>query len=159
MPCASKLPPHSPASDSFKLMWTQAAAAGDDSLIPGVRPLCWGPRLCEQTDRYQTGEKRVGTLWVRSGFWALWKDLSNPFRPEGVSHVLHRSWVFCQPVWIMSSSISPIGVHTQDIRLMFWFIAALNSTKNYPPKCWIFHSLQTRGTGSQPITLEKPGNR
>lgn len=49
------------------------------------------PRLCTLTDGDQAGESRVGTLWARSGFQALWKDLSAPFRSDGVSHVLHCS--------------------------------------------------------------------
>lgn len=67
--------------------------------------------LCELTDRDQTAERRVGTLRTRSGFWALWKDLSRPFRSDGVSHVLCCSGFF---VWIMTSSIFLIYAHTTD---------------------------------------------
>lgn len=91
MPCASELPTHSPASDPFISMWMRAAATADDSLIPGARPLSRGPRLCVLTDGDQAGESRVGTLRACSGFRALWKDLSAPFRSDRVSHVLHCS--------------------------------------------------------------------
>lgn len=103
-----------PASDSFMFMWMWATAAADDSLFPGCAPLCWGPHLCELTHRDQTGERRMGTLWVCSGFWALWKDLSSAFRPVGVSHVLQCSWVFVDGFWIISPSIFLICAHTAD---------------------------------------------
>lgn len=69
----------------------QAVETADDSLIPGARPLSPGLRLCVLTDGDQAGESRVGTLQARSGFRALWKDLSAPFRSDRVSHVLHCS--------------------------------------------------------------------
>lgn len=113
MPCASELPTHSPASDPFMSMWMQAAATADDSLIPGARPLSRGPRLCVLTDGDQAGESRVGTLRTCSGFWALWKDLSAPFRSDRVSHVLHCSQCSDKdPLYL-----SHLRTHGGDIRL------------------------------------------
>lgn len=122
MPSASQLSTHSPASDrelTFMFMWMWATAAADDSLIPGMPPPpAESFYLCELTDRDQTEERWVRTLWVRSGFWALSKDLSRPFRSHGVSHVLHCCW----SVWIMNPSIFHICVHTTGTRLTFCLV-------------------------------------
>lgn len=144
MPCASKLPTHSPAS--FHLLCScecRTLAAVDDSLIPGKRPLCWGPRLAGLTDGDQTGESGVGTLGARSGFWVLWKDLSSPFRADQVSHVLHYS---CFLVWMCSDNETLYLFHLKSFsRLTLCFIWALDSIVSYTREWWACFSLQTGG--------------
>lgn len=159
MPCASKLPTHSPAS--FHLLCScecRTLAAVDDSLIPEERPLCWGPRLAGLKDGDQTRESGVGTLGARSGFWVLWKDLSSPFRADRVSHVLHYS---CFLVRMCSDNETLYLFHlTSFSRLTLCFIWALDSIIRYTREWWACFSLQTGGVReSQAITGEKAGNR
>lgn len=81
-------------------------------------PSCWGPPFV-WADRRRSEERRMGTLQVCSGFWALWKDLSRPFRSDGSFPCF---FFFCISVWIISPSIFLICAHTTDTFKMLYLV-------------------------------------
>lgn len=136
-------------------MWMWAAAAADDSLIPGERPpppllrptFVWADR--QGSDRGETSGNPLNALrflgavkrfvqsiqiWqsfpcstLQLGF--LWTCLDN--EPLYLSHLVSFSRLTLCLVWV------------------------LDSTKSYAPQCCTFLSLQIRGTGGHKQLLWK----
>lgn len=119
MPCASQLPTHSPASDrelTFMFMRMWAAAAADDSLIPGLGPPCWGPPFVWADRRRSDWGETSGNPQSPLRFLGAVKRFVQAIQIwwSFPCSALQRG--FCQSVWIMSPSIFLICARTTDAR-------------------------------------------